>query len=143
MNLSRYTPFRLLAIRQHRLHYLGHILRMPESRVVRCALVALAKGGTVYPKGSLFGLPYNGDGPAIGTSTATRCLECTGQTITLRWPATIPLDPLCLRRNSYIPLRSHRTISYYKCFNSYRIKGSFFNLKLPTHLIRLRYNFFM
>ncbi len=27
---------------------------MLESRVVRRALVALAKGGTVYPKGSLF-----------------------------------------------------------------------------------------
>ena len=34
----------LLAIRQRRLRYLGHILRMPESRVVRRALVALAKG---------------------------------------------------------------------------------------------------
>ena len=44
----------LLAIRQRRLRYLGHILRMPESRVVRRTLVALAKGGTVYPKGSLF-----------------------------------------------------------------------------------------
>ena len=37
-----------------RLRYLDRILRMPESRVVRRALVALAKGGTVYPKGSLF-----------------------------------------------------------------------------------------
>ena len=44
----------LRAIRQRRLRYLGHILRMPESRVVRRALVALAKGGTIYPKGSLF-----------------------------------------------------------------------------------------
>ena len=44
----------LHAVRQRRLRYLGHILRMPESRVVRRALVALAKGGTVYPKGSLF-----------------------------------------------------------------------------------------
>ncbi len=44
----------LRAIRQPRFRYLGHILRMPESRVVPCALVALAKGGTVYPKGSLF-----------------------------------------------------------------------------------------
>ena len=44
----------LRAIRQRRLRYLGHILRMPESRVVRRALVALAKGGTVYLKGSLF-----------------------------------------------------------------------------------------
>ena len=31
----------LLAIRQRRLRYLGHILRKPESRVVRRALVAL------------------------------------------------------------------------------------------------------
>ena len=44
----------LRAILQRRLRYLGHILRMPERRVVRRALVALAKGGTVYPKGSLF-----------------------------------------------------------------------------------------
>ena len=44
----------LHAIRQRRLRYLCHILRMPKSRVVRRALVALAEGGTVYPKGSLF-----------------------------------------------------------------------------------------
>ncbi len=44
----------LRAIRQRRLRYLGHILRMPESRVVRRTLVALVKGGTVYPKGNLF-----------------------------------------------------------------------------------------
>ena len=46
----------LRAIRQHRLRYLvlRHILRMPECRVVRRALVALANGCTVYPKGSLF-----------------------------------------------------------------------------------------
>ena len=30
------------------------IVMFQESRVVRCGLVALAKGGTVYPKGSLF-----------------------------------------------------------------------------------------
>ena len=44
----------LRAIRQRRLRYLGHILRMPESRVVRCALVAHTKGGAIYPKDSLF-----------------------------------------------------------------------------------------
>ena len=44
----------LRALRQRRLRYLGHILRMPESRVGRRGLVALAQGGTVYPKGSLF-----------------------------------------------------------------------------------------
>ena len=48
------TKYDLLrAIRQRRLRYLSHVLRMPESRVVRRALVALAKGGTVYPKSSL------------------------------------------------------------------------------------------
>ena len=91
------------AIRQRRLRYLGHILRMPESRVVRRTLVALAKGGTVYPKGSLFmdcqAMEYV---PANGSSTAARCVECTGQTTTLRWTATVPLDPLGLRWNSYI-----------------------------------------
>ena len=41
------------AIRQRRLLYLGHILRMPESRVVRRALMALTVNGTQYPEGSL------------------------------------------------------------------------------------------
>ena len=91
----------LIAIGQRRLRYLGHILRMPESRMVRRALMALAKGSTVYPKGSLlYGLPGNDDGPASGTSTVAWCVECTGQTISLRWTATIPLDPLGLRWNS-------------------------------------------
>ena len=49
------TSINVLAkITEAALAILGHILRMPESRVVRHALVALAKGGTVYPKGSLF-----------------------------------------------------------------------------------------
>ncbi len=42
----------LRAIRQRRRRYLGHILRMPESRVVRRALIALTGSGT-HPKGSL------------------------------------------------------------------------------------------
>ena len=41
------------AIRQWRLRYLGHILRMPESRVVRRALMALTVNGTQYPEGNL------------------------------------------------------------------------------------------
>ena len=41
------------AIRQRRLRYLGHILRMPESRVVRRALMAITVTGTQYPEGSL------------------------------------------------------------------------------------------
>ena len=41
------------AIRQRRLQYLGHILRMPESRVVRRTLMALTVTGTQYPEGSL------------------------------------------------------------------------------------------
>ena len=47
-----YDLFR--AIRQRRLRYRGHVLRMPESRVVRRAMVALAKGGTIFTKDSLF-----------------------------------------------------------------------------------------
>ena len=43
----------LRAIHQRRLRYLGHVLRMPESRVVRRALMALTEGGTRYPEGSL------------------------------------------------------------------------------------------
>ena len=103
----------LRAIPQRHLRYLGHILRMPESRMVRRALVALAKGGTVYPKGSLFmdgGLPGNGYEPASGTSTAARCVECTGQTTMLRRTATVPLDPLGLRWNSYIIHKPQATI---------------------------------
>ena len=42
----------LRATRQRRLRYLEHILRMPESRVVRRALIALTGSGT-HPKGSL------------------------------------------------------------------------------------------
>ena len=43
-----------LAVRQRRMRYLGHVLRMPPDRIVRRALVALVKGGTCYPEGSLF-----------------------------------------------------------------------------------------
>ena len=43
----------LRAIHQRRMRYLGHVLRMPESRVVRRALMALTEGGTHYPEGSL------------------------------------------------------------------------------------------
>ena len=52
--MHMFVVITITAIRQRRLSYLGYILRMPESRLVRRALVALAKGGTVYPKGSLF-----------------------------------------------------------------------------------------
>ena len=45
----------LLAIRQRRLRYLGHILCMPVSRVTRRALVALTKGGTFYPRAASLG----------------------------------------------------------------------------------------
>ena len=48
------AKIKMLLLILYNLRYLGHILRMPESRVVRRALVALAKGGSVYPKGSLF-----------------------------------------------------------------------------------------
>ena len=44
----------LHAISQRQPRYLDHILRVPESRVVRRALVALAESCTIYPKGSLF-----------------------------------------------------------------------------------------
>ena len=38
----------VLAVRQRRMRYLGHVLRMPPDRIVRRALVALVKGGTCY-----------------------------------------------------------------------------------------------
>ena len=34
--------------------YLGHVLRMPSGRMVRCALMALVTDTSHYPSGSLF-----------------------------------------------------------------------------------------
>ena len=52
---ATYAQYDLLrAIRQRRPRHFGHILRMPESGVVRRALVALTEGGTAHPEGSLF-----------------------------------------------------------------------------------------
>ena len=49
-------PFDLLIkIRKRRLRFLGHILHMEPYRLVQRAIIlALTKGGTYYPKGSLF-----------------------------------------------------------------------------------------
>ena len=44
----------VLAVRKRRMRYLGHVLRLPQGRIVRRSLVALVKGGTYYPEGSLF-----------------------------------------------------------------------------------------
>ena len=44
----------LLSVRQRRLRYLGHLLRLPHDRVVRRTLIAMAGGGNRYPEGSLF-----------------------------------------------------------------------------------------
>ena len=44
----------VLAVRRRRLRDLGHVLRMPSDRMVRCALVALVIDGSHYPSGSLF-----------------------------------------------------------------------------------------
>ena len=44
----------VLAVRRRRLHYLGHVLRMPDDRMVRCALVALVIDFRQYSTGSLF-----------------------------------------------------------------------------------------
>ena len=93
-----YDPLR--AIRQRRLRYICHILCMPERRVVRRALVALAEG-TIYPKSSRFI-----DCQVIEmnqlVALAQRRVECTGQTIALRRTTTVPLEPLGLIWNSYI-----------------------------------------
>ena len=43
----------VLAVRKRRMRYLGHVLRLPQDRIVRRSLVALVKRGTYYP-GSLF-----------------------------------------------------------------------------------------
>ena len=44
----------LLYVRQRRLRYLGHLLRLPHDSVVRRTLIAMADGGNRYPEGSLF-----------------------------------------------------------------------------------------
>ena len=43
----------VLAVRRRRLRYLGHVLRMPSDRMVRCALMALVTDTSHYPSGSL------------------------------------------------------------------------------------------
>ncbi len=54
----------VLAVRRRRLRYLGHVLRMPADRMVRCALMALVIYASHYPSGRLFrdsqgiALPY-------------------------------------------------------------------------------------
>ena len=42
----------LLSVRQRRLRYLGHLLRLPHDSVVRRTLIAMAGGGNRYPEGS-------------------------------------------------------------------------------------------
>ena len=44
----------VLAVRKRRLRYLGHVMRLPAESIVRRSLLALVKGGTHYPEGSLF-----------------------------------------------------------------------------------------
>ena len=44
----------VLAVRRRRLRYLGHALRMPADKMVRCALMALVSDSVMYPTGSLF-----------------------------------------------------------------------------------------
>ena len=44
----------VLAVRKRRMRYLGHVLRLPPDRIVRRSFIALVKGGTYYPEGSLF-----------------------------------------------------------------------------------------
>ena len=44
----------VLAVRKRRMRYLGHVLRLPQDRIVRRSLIARVKGGTYYPEGSLF-----------------------------------------------------------------------------------------
>ena len=44
----------VLAVRRRRLRYLGHVMRMPSDRMVRCALMALAIDASHYSSGRLF-----------------------------------------------------------------------------------------
>ena len=70
----------VLVIRQRRLRYLGHILRMTPDRLVRRTLKAYVDGGANRPDGSLFDdcvdIPFEDiadleDRPGIGMSIAT------------------------------------------------------------------------
>ena len=42
----------VLAVRRRRLRYLGHVLRLPADRMVRCALLALVIDASHYLTGS-------------------------------------------------------------------------------------------
>ena len=77
------------------------VLRMPESRMERRAVVALAENGTVYPQSSLF-MDCQAMEMNQLVALAQRRVECTGRTIALRRTTTITSDPLGLRWNSYI-----------------------------------------
>ena len=44
----------VLVVRRRHLRYLGHVLRMPADRMVRCVLMALVSDCVIYPTGSLF-----------------------------------------------------------------------------------------
>ena len=44
----------VLAGHKRRLRYFGHVLRLPADSIVRRSLLALVKGDTHYPEGSLF-----------------------------------------------------------------------------------------
>ena len=44
----------VLGVRRRRLRYLGHVLRMPADKMVRCALMVLVSDSVMYPTGSLF-----------------------------------------------------------------------------------------
>ena len=44
----------VLAVGRHRLRYIGHVLLMPDDRMVRYALMALVSDYIQYPTGSLF-----------------------------------------------------------------------------------------
>ena len=95
------------AIRQRRLRYIGHILRMPEIRVVRRALMALTVNGTQYPEGSLLV-----DCPAIPFADIEALAQrrATWNTMVNRLPYTnnninlplLPLGPVGLIWMSYI-----------------------------------------
>ena len=46
--------YREMAVRRRRLRCIGHVLRMPADRMVRCALMELVSDSVMYPTGSLF-----------------------------------------------------------------------------------------
>ena len=83
----------LLSVRQRRLRYLGHLLRLPHDSVVRRTVIAMAGGGNCYPElGSLFMDCQGSELKDLETLPVNGMAEQSGNTCGLNY--AVPLDPL-------------------------------------------------